>query len=305
MMRRSWSQSGLAKHCGVTSRTIRNRLEELQNADPRIERFSDPPQVYWSVPKTWVPDGLVLTQADAEDIARMVARLPKTAQRTDVLTKVLGALPNTTVLATTNPTIAPAGHAFLPVFEDAAQSSTTCRVRYESASPSPGGSRHISVHRILYGDRIRLLATCHRDERLKLFRLDAVTQAALDSGARFVGCSSAAIDDFLGSLVDGFHADGAATWCAFVVRNPDAAWVLRNLPAPMSVEHLAGGIRLSVATAAIDVLARFVVGLGSSARAETPALRRRVVALARDTLSSNTAVRKLSKRSVGPKRSTG
>ena len=80
MMRRSWSQSGLAKHCGVTSRTIRNRLEELQNADPRIERFSDPPQVYWSVPKTWVPDGLVLTQADAEDIARMVARLPKTAQ---------------------------------------------------------------------------------------------------------------------------------------------------------------------------------------------------------------------------------
>jgi hypothetical protein len=84
--------------------------------------------------------------------------------------------------------------------------------------------------------------------------------------------------------LDGFHQGGQAVPSAFTVLGPEARWVAETLPAPMTQEPVPGGVRLSATTAGVLPLARFVVGLGRAARAETPELRAMVEALARGAL---------------------
>jgi hypothetical protein len=70
------------------------------------------------------------------------------------------------------------------------------------------------------------------------------------------------------------------------VRDPDARWVKANLPLPMASVAIAGGLRFSTETRAVRQLARFVLGLGGVASAETPELRRLVRELAEAALAA-------------------
>jgi hypothetical protein len=54
----------------------------------------------------------------------------------------------------------------------------------------------------------------------------------------------------------------------------------------MKLEQLADGVRVTAHTTALGRLARFVVSLGAAATAETPALAREVIVLARGALSA-------------------
>ena len=60
----------------------------------------------------------------------------------------------------------------------------------------------------------------------------------------------------------------------------------------MECEEVPGGIRVSLETSAPSRLARFVVGLGATAKPLTPELGREVAALARGALDSIGATKK-------------
>ena len=62
--------------------------------------------------------------------------------------------------------------------------------------------------------------------------------------------------------------------------------IVKNLLDGMSVERSEDGIRVTVTTSALTVVARFVVGLGAAAIPETPALAREVAVLARGALEA-------------------
>ncbi|MEM9692798.1 MAG: WYL domain-containing protein [Myxococcota bacterium] len=75
---------------------------------------------------------------------------------------------------------------------------------------------------------------------------------------------------------------------AFTVSDPEARWVKDTLPIPMKLEpEPDGGIRATAETAGIQALARFLVGLGEAARAETPELIRAVHHLAQGALAAH------------------
>jgi hypothetical protein len=86
-----------------------------------------------------------------------------------------------------------------------------------------------------------------------------------------------------------------------------------NLPGPMTCEDTPAGIRVSAETSGLLRLARFVVGLGDAARAETTELARVVRELAEGALGASlrgTAKARVNGggrrgRSVGSKRARG
>lgn len=115
-----------------------------------------------------------------------------------------------------------------------------------------------------------------------------VLEARLDRGEPFREADPGALRRFEEESFGGFRHDGRPVRCAFVVRDPEAAWVSRNLPDDRIVaDSVAGGVRFSVETASVGLLARYVVGLGAAARAETPELREAIAALAQGALASS------------------
>jgi len=133
------------------------------------------------------------------------------------------------------------------------------------------------------GPPARFVAVCHRDGSLKWFRLDNVLGAQLDENEPYRAADPGRVAAMLSESVDGFH-QGDAVPCSFFVRAPESRWVERNLPVPMIVEVTPSGLRLTTTTAGVLRLARFVVGLGAAAHAETPELALLVTELARGAL---------------------
>jgi predicted DNA-binding transcriptional regulator YafY len=157
-------------------------------------------------------------------------------------------------------------------------------MRYFTASRGERSTRHVSVHRIVYGPPVRFVATCHRSLNLKWFRADGVEALTVDPTVPFKDPPQSSLDEFLATSFEGFHDGRSAFMCILHVNAEHARWVVRNLPEPMLVEHCADGVRLSVRTAGVRTLARFVVGLGGGARAESEELAAEVAALARGAL---------------------
>ena len=94
----------------------------------------------------------------------------------------------------------------------------------------------------------------------------------------------------MATSVDGFSGRGPPVPCAFVVRGDTARWVQSNLPSgTFAVDPIEEGIRVTTTTAGIEVLARFVVGLGGAASVETPQLHAEVRRLARGALGTEHA----------------
>ncbi len=297
--KRDWTQAELAREIGISSKTLGKRLAELEALGMGIEKDADPPHVYWSVPKGWLPGALALTKEQVGEALRLLSRLPRTRRRDALLGMLARAVP-----APERPVRDPADQAqrdeLLSQVEDAARSLAVLHFRYRSASSGADRLRRASVHRVVHGPRARFVAFCHEKQALRWFRVDRVQSARIDPAARFHEVEPDAVDAFVAGSVDGFHR-GEPVACSFVLLRRDMAWVQDTLPVSMRVESTAEGLRFEAITAGVEPLARFVVGLGDGARVETPELALRVKELALGALGQEPA-RARPLRSTKPRR---
>jgi predicted DNA-binding transcriptional regulator YafY len=291
LARRTWPQSELAKEVGVTRDTIRRILTELVDKGMPLSREEEHPHVYWSVPKNWYPGSVIFKQEEVPELLRQLRRIPQGQGRQRLLQLLLSRLPH----AALDPPSATAvvmtressdeEERFLSVIEDSAREKAALRMRYLNASRVDASARDASVHRVLLGPPARFVATCHRDGKLKTFRVDGVLDARLDRSVAYRPSTDAALAAYLAQSVDGFHDEGPVLDLSFFVDDPDARWVQKNLPEGMRAESSVGGVRVTARTSAVRQVARFVVGLGASAKPESPELAREVEALAKGALS--------------------
>ncbi|HEY8080100.1 MAG TPA: WYL domain-containing protein [Labilithrix sp.] len=292
--RRTWSQAELARRLDTKPDTIRRRLGELIDAGFKLEREEDHPHVYWSVPKNWFPGALAFHEGEVADLLRLLARAPRGPLREKVLGAAVARLRNlgkTAKAPDTNgvrsPGVAENEEEILRVVEDAMNEKVVLRMRYYSASRREESWRHASVHRFEYVPKPHFVATCHRSHALRRFRLSNVLDAKLDAAQTFREVDADALARFDAESLGAFHADAAPVRCAFFVRDPEAAWVGRNLPDErIAQEPASGGARFSIETTATTQLARFVVGLGEAAKPETPELAAEVARLAAGALAN-------------------
>lgn len=292
LTRRTWKQADLARELAVGAETIRRMLHELQEKGMPLDREEDHPHVYWSVPRHWFPGSILFKQEEVPELLRQLRRIPHGQGRSRLLALVLERLPHTPAAsAAGSPVIvareaSPEEERYLAVIEDSASHGTALHMRYLTAGRVDEGSRHASVHRVLLGPPARFVATCHRSGTLKTFRVDGVLDARLDPGEPFRAAGDPSVDAYTKASLDGFHGEGPPREQSFVVRNPDARWVKKNLLEGMRAESAGEGIRVTVHTASLDWLARYVVSLGGAATPETPDLAREVAGLARGALEA-------------------
>ncbi len=285
--RKTWQQAELARRIGIQPATLHKRLEELQANGIPLHAEREHPHVFWSVPKSWFPGGVLLTGEQVTEVFRQLSRMPKSKARNQLLESLLKYLPARGTAAA----VIPAGttareEQHLPVIEDAANQKTALQFRYLTVTRGMEATRNASVHRVLIGPPARFLATCHRSGDLKWFRVESVSDARLDPNEPFRDMDSKTVDAHLRASLDGFHEGGPPAKHVFFVSDPDARWVARNLMDGMDFEEVPGGIRVTLETSAPKRLARFVVGLGAAAKPLTPELEREVVALAEGALGS-------------------
>ena len=284
---RTWKQADLARHVGVQPATIKKQLEELRASGVPLLSEKDHPHVFWSVPKSWYPGGVLFSSDQITELFRQLSRLPRGKGRDQLIDTVRKFVPRDEApQAIASPEATAREEQFLPVVEDAATQKVALRFRYYSASRGSEDVRHASVHRVTPSPRASFLATCLRTGDLKTFRVENVSEARLDKAEPFRSASEEVLLAHERASLDGFHHRGAPTKELFFVSDPDARWVARNLLDAMKAEPVPGGIRVSVETTALPVLARFVVGLGASAKPLTPALEAEVAKLAQGALAS-------------------
>ena len=277
----TWKQAALARHCGVTTRTIRDTMRRLCRAGMDAEREEDPPHVYWSVPRGWFPGAVALDIGEAEAAARLLARLPQSELQQRLVSHLKRASP------TAAADIQPHMEAVLATLEDASVAKQTVRMDYFSATRGALENRCVSVHCLTYGEHPRFLATCHRTNTLKWFRVDQTQHARVDPSEAFIPRSAEDVNSHIAESIDGFHGSGESVLHTFRVRVPESRWVVKNLPrGPFVVDHLEDGVRIKATTTALLVLARFVVGLGDAAVVESLALRQEVMKLAAGAMRS-------------------
>jgi predicted DNA-binding transcriptional regulator YafY len=295
---RTWSQAALARRLETRPETIRRRLEELQAGGFKLERSVEHPQVYWSVPKHWFPGALLFKADEVRDLLRLLGRAPRGALRAQILGLVVSRLSNLGNAGASAVLEAPAvqppvprddAERWLAVAEDAVSAKVPMKMRYFTASRRDESWRHVSVHRVDHGPRPHVIGTCHTANALRRFRVSNVLDARLDPGEEHRPVTAEALQSFDDESFGAFRQQGPAVDSAFFVRDSEASWVARNLPDDrIRPEAARGGTRFRVTTSAVDVLARFVVGLGDVATAETPELAAAVAKLARGALANAT-----------------
>ena len=282
---KSWNQSALARAVELTVPALRKKLIELQAAGIVLERQEDAPHVWWSVKASWMPGTVKLEADDVRDLLRLLSRLPNGAAKGRVLARILdgyvgaGAMKrnDATVLP---PTLGPQEEHWLGFVEDAAGQGQVLRFRYLSARAGVVETREASPHRVVPGPPARFMATCHRSGKLKWFRVDRMSGATLEGKERARKVDEKELEEALRTSVNGYRDAVVPTELRFFVGNPEAQWVIGNLPTPLEASVVEGGIVVRGTTAAVVQIARFVVGLGGAARCETPELRAMVRELA-------------------------
>jgi predicted DNA-binding transcriptional regulator YafY len=289
LRQRTWTQAALAREVGIGSAALRKRLDELTALGMPLERDDDLPQVYWSVPSSWFPDSVAFNKNEVTDLLHVLWHAARGRRRDKVLRLVLDASRERIAMAATQAAIvthemSDAEEAFLPIVEEAIAAGRPVRMRFYSTERGAIESRHASVHRVDVGPPARLVATCHRTNQLKWFRIDNIVEVGADRETPLRVASDEAIRQFCAESIDGFRGAAEAEQHAFFVRDPEARWVAKNLLPPMSIEDVEGGIVVSVTTAGAMRVARFVVGLGVAARPETAQLQTLVEELAKGAL---------------------
>ncbi len=293
LRQRTWPQAALAREVGIGPAQMKRLLESLERDGVLpLDREVDHPHVYWSLPKGWFPGGVYYQGSEVESLLRLLARSPKSKER-DRLISIAGqcflgrrdmAALLTEVVRAQEPTASEAEHQEL--VERSAVEQKALHVRYYSTRGKEGW-RHISVQRVTPGPPARFIGLCHRTGALRWFRVGNVLAGALDDREPYRGAGAVEVEEMLRSSLDGFYETGPTEEHAFFVRDPDARWVAKNLLEGMRAAEEEGGVRVRIRTAALPIVARFVVGLGGAAIAETPALRSSVVALAEGALAAS------------------
>lgn len=285
--RRTWTQAELARHVGVAVPAVRKRLLELQSNGIPLESDTDHPHVYWSVPKTWFPGGVLLSNAQVTQVLRLLSRLPCGKARDQLIESLIGALPVRPAPAAVVPAESTAREQqHLSNVEDAATQKIVLRFSYFTANRGSEATRLASIQRVLLGPPARFVAVCHRSGKLKWFRIDNMSDSKLEPAESYRAAEAAQVDAFVSSSLDGFHDGNPAREHVFFVRDPESRWVARNLFEGMRCDEVPGGIRVTALTSALPRLARYVVGLGAATKPLTPELESEVAALATGVLVS-------------------
>jgi predicted DNA-binding transcriptional regulator YafY len=287
-----WTQADLARSLGISVRATRSRLEELAAEGLPLERVEQPPHVVWRVPAGWCPGAVQLPAGDVGELLRQLLQAPASEARNALIDRIVRAAPRTVVPAAVRAAVdAPPRSdeeaTWLPIVMTAAMERRCLLLRYASASTGNLSWRNVSPQRVETGPPARMLAWCHEAAELRWFRVDRIARGMIDSSVAFVRVDPAEVERCRAESLDGFH-QAVAVVCAFSVLNPDARWVRRNLPGAgterYTIDDTAEGIRVTLRTSAVVPLARFVVGLGESARAESEPLAAEVTRLARGAL---------------------
>lgn len=289
--RRTWKQADLARHAGVNAQVVRKHLEELCSRGFPLERQDDPPHVFWSVPKGWFPGAVLFDSESVPVLLRLLGRLPQSKDRERLIQRILEAAPRPAPTplkapAVLTPRWTESEETYLPLVEDAATRRVCLAIKYHTTGREDAEWRTVSIQSVVLGPPTRFIAFCHKTKALKWFRLDNVRRAQFDDNEPFREAEPGRVDAMLKESVDGFHQGGPVR-CSFIVPEPECRWVENNLPVAMTSEKIPGAMRFTTTTAGVVRLARFVVGLGAAAQAETPELAEQVDDLARGALRAN------------------
>ena len=285
--RRTWRQAHLARRVGITPAQVRKQLLELERHGVPLESEHDHPHVVWSVPHRWFPGGVTITAEDAHEVLRQLARGPANKDRDRLLLNIAGASRVTPPSGIVTADIDQREEAHLRLVEDALTRNLCLHLRYTSTQQGVTRDRVVSVQRILSGPVPRFIAHCHQVGELRSFRVSRIQHARLEPDNTFIAAPVSDVDAMIASSVDGYLDPIEPVLVAFTVREPELRWVADTTPIPMHAEPTPDGLRLSATTSGVRALARFVVGLGEAARAETPELLAAVHRLAQGALAAN------------------
>jgi len=300
--RRHWRQAELARVLEVTVETVVRVIRELCDAGVPLTRDeSDRPQVWWTVPRDWAPAGIFFPKEQTPALLRALMRSPRGKERGALLDHAVRNAPRVVSNheQATSPSLSVPEEAWLQVVEESASKRSPLGMRYFSAHRGASEWRYVSVQRVMTGPPSRFVAVCHRTRKLKWFRVENIAMANVEPPADYRKHDPDAVREFIEASIDGFHGDGEAKHSTFLVLDPDALWVRHNLLEGMRIdpnESVGRAVRVHCETAGVVRVARFVVGLGAAARAETPELAACVRDLARGALDGVEAVKERAKR---------
>jgi predicted DNA-binding transcriptional regulator YafY len=291
--KRRFVQSELARDVGITVEGLRKVLGDLREAGVPLRAERDGAFVVWTVDAGWFPGAVAFAKDDAVALLRMLLRVPAGAQRDAFVARLL-AMPEGKSLSAVRSVVATPQMAedearYLERLEEAGARRTVVSIKYSSTTAdSMPRWRSVSVQRVFPPPRSYVLAWDHDRGELRWFNLHRVGGVQDRGDLRFV----ARPDDELRAKVDdsaGFFAGGEREALVFCVRDDAWRWARDHLPAkPTKCEPAGDGwTRVTVQTAGRRVLARFLVGLGDAARAESEGLRDEVRSTAEGALRAN------------------
>jgi predicted DNA-binding transcriptional regulator YafY len=291
LKQKTWTQVDLARHVDVGVEALRKRLDELRDSGFPLDEDKEHPHVYWSIPKKgWYPGAVIFESERVPVLLRQLLRVPRSKARDELIRMILdaGPRPSPAVPTVLTSQWTELEEELLSRIEDAQANKVTLEIKYRSAKHPEGQLRYVSVQRVVVGPPARFIAYNHKIEKLGWFRVSNVERAWEAKSIPFQKVDAAEVEVMLSQSVDGF-CRGDAIECSFFVREPEALWVERNLPVPITPVRVEGGMRFTTTTAGVLRLARFVVGLGEAARVETPELAAHVRELARGALEASGA----------------
>jgi predicted DNA-binding transcriptional regulator YafY len=288
---RRWTQADLSRSVGISSQSLRKVLNSLLDGGMPLTRLDEPPQVYWEVPKGWLPGALAVTPDELPVLVEALLGLSQGKHRDALLRKLLQGHPKeySTLGASVEQASQFAEESIRTALLQAAAQRHAVRVRYFTSSKGVDGFRTLSVQRLVPSPRPRVVAYCHRAKELRWFRVDQFLQVDATPEA-FVVHDSAEVEQLLKGSVDGFH-EPTLTALSFRVRYPSANWVKHNLPPGMKLDEEAStsdSVRV-VASGGALIVARFITSLGGLAIAEGEALTELVRETAEGTLEAHAA----------------
>lgn len=282
-----WRQADLAREVGVAVPSLRKHLLDLDAVLP-LETKRDGKDVFWEMPSGWTALGARLPPETFQRIVRVLVRAPSSRLRDELLTTLAKKTKSLGPSAKIASRDLGAVEEVVSMLEDAAASETVVRMRYLSASRGDHQTRDVSIQSIRHGLPIRFVAFCHLRGALRRFRADRVQFPTFAKDIGFRRVEPAVLERFLRRATDDYAEDAGVDddrECSLVVRFPEARWVRTNLLPGMRAEDLAGGdLRVIAPLAGLVPTARFCVGLGAAAKAETPELGEAVAVLARGAL---------------------
>jgi predicted DNA-binding transcriptional regulator YafY len=138
---RTWKQAELARAIGVQAATLHRHLVELQTSGVPLHAERDHPHVYWSVPKSWYPGGVLLTSEQVTEVFRHLSRIPKGKARNQLLDSLLKYLPARSAAAAVVPAETTAREEqYVPIVEDAANQKVALQFRYNGPRAPAGAA---------------------------------------------------------------------------------------------------------------------------------------------------------------------